>query len=338
MAIYYPSLKINVSSPGSNDVYAGNGLVLFVGKTGATNTAAVSALTNAGTSKYVIPLNPGANTFWFSSTAVKPYMAYLIVRPEGYTSTAVVQIDTGSTVSVPAGGQYSTKYPTTGFIDDLWLDRQQTTSSWLSDIDEFETYEDQKLAQFADITGRNLVYGTGTTIWTSAQAGSRYTCCSRLGFKSNWSTGFATYYTSKPATYTGYTVNVSTTTVNLQIYDGVTGYGSHSISNIRLYAVSTGGTRTALLNKLSASNITPGTTTNVIMDRSTSATIQGVKRLELDFGISVGNGITVIDFECAGYSGQVDYEIGSFLTTVVLSDLQANLTISNGMMFDMQLN
>lgn len=337
MAIYYSSLKINASSPSSNDVYAGSGLCLFVARTGVSASQVVTYLNSATTGKWVIPLNPGSNTFWFPSTSIVPYIAYYVVRPEGYSGPTTTQLSTASTTTIAVSGSWSTKYPTTGFIEDLWADRTHSTTNWIGDIDTFETYEDQDLAQSADITASKLVYGTGTTIWTSAQMGNRYACCSRLGFKSDWSTGFATYYTSKPATYTGYTVNVSTTTVNLQIYDGVTGYGSHGIQSIRLYAVSTGGTRTALLSKLSSNNITPGTVTNVSLDRSTSATIQGVKRLELEFDISIGNGITVIDFECAGYSGQVDYEIGS-LTTVVLSDLQANLTISNGMMFDMQLN
>lgn len=337
MAVYYPSLTISASSPGSMDLYAGNGMSLFVAKTGTTASNAVTYLNSATTSKWVIPLNPGSNTFWFSSTSVVPYIAYYIVRPEGYSGPTTKQLSTATTQTITVGGSWSYKYPTSSFLVDLWGDRQDTTTNWLADITSFESYENMQLCPASSVTNYYMYYGTGNTAWTAAQMGKRYASCANLGFKSNWSTGFATYYTSKPATYTGYTVNVSTTTVTLNIYDGVTGYGSHSIQHITLYAVSTGGTRTQLLTKLGASTIAPGTTTSVSLGRSTAATIQGVKRLELDFEVNVGNGISVIEFECSSYYGQVDYEMGS-LTTVATSDLEANLTISNGIMFDMQLN
>lgn len=242
----YLGLTINASSPGSTDVYAGAGLCLFVAKTGSTASAAVTYVNSATTDKWLIPLNPGANTLWFPSSSTVPYIAYYVVRPEGYSGPSTLQLS-ATTKTIAVSGSWSYKCPTQSFIADLWADRQMSTTSWLADISSFTSYEDMNIIPGADLVNYQMYYGTGTTAWTTSQIGSRYPCCARLGFKSPWSNGFLTYYTEKPAENTGYTITMSSmTTVRMMNSITNSGGGYMHIMNLDIKYVDTydGGTGT----------------------------------------------------------------------------------------------
>lgn len=345
MAVYYPGFSVQIGSPGSSDVFTGEGSYLLLGATGNSATQAASTLTGSGSGfQWRILCKSGTQSFWLVCTRPDPYFACMLVRPEGYTSTVTYQISTGSTPSRTytfGGGPYSKKYVTESYIRDLW-DDQLSSSTFLSDMDSFSSYEDCNLLRAIYTTGissdaiTKLVYGTGTTIWTSSQnIGNRYSAACNLGWKTNWTTVGAVYYTSPPAVNTGYTVTVNASTVNMTVNDEVQGYGTHSMRLIQVYAVTTGGTETLILAKPGATTVSFGLNT-VSLGRQTT-TVNGVKRFKMTFMVNGFNGVGATEFAVGGVGSDVyDYTDGD--VEMYTDDLTSNITISSSGTVDLILS
>lgn len=346
MAVYYPGFSVQIGSPGTSDVFTGEGSYLLFGATGNTATQAVSTLTGSGDGfQWRILCKPGTQSFWLlCDSRPDPYFACMLVRPEGYTSTVTYQITTGNTPSKTytfGGGPYSKKYITESYIRDLW-DDSLSSSAFLSDMDSFSSYEDCNLLRAIYTTGissdaiTKLVYGTGTTIWTSSQnIGNRYAAASNLGWKTNWTTVGALYYTSPPVVNTGYTVTVNSSTVSMTVYDEVQGYGTHSIRLIQVYAVTTGGTETLILSKAGATTLSFGLNT-ISLGRQTT-TVNGVKRFKMAFQVSVFNGVEAVECGVCGFTSDVIQYDGLTTVEMYTDDISGNVTITSSSNVDLTL-
>lgn len=347
MAVYYPCFKVQIGSPGTNDVFTGEGSYLLVGATGNSATQAVGTLTGSSSGfGWRILCKPGTYSYWLlCGSRPDPYFACMLIRPEGYTSAVTYQISTGSTPSKTytfGGGPYSTKYVTESYIRDLW-DDQLSSSTFLSDMDSFSSYEDCNLLRAIYTTGissdaiTKLVYGTGTTIWTSSQnIGNRYSAACNLGWKTNWTTVGALYYTSPPAVNTGYTVTVNSSTVSMTVSDEVQGYGTHSIRQIQVYAVTTGGTETLILSKAGSTTISFGVNT-VSLSRQTT-TVSGVKKFKMTFMVNTFNGVQDLEWGICGNTSEVyPVEDGVVVVEMYTEDISSNVTVSSSGPVDLTL-
>ncbi|MBP5455239.1 MAG: hypothetical protein J6Y37_01920 [Paludibacteraceae bacterium] len=210
----YPCFKLSLGTPGQNFMYLGDGVALYLVATGSTAAIASTNLSNATTNKWVIRSRASATTFWVYSPMNNPYIAVRTLQVNGVSTVRTCQILTGSTATSAAtlsiGGSFGTRYPTEAQIYDLWNDRKtNSTSNWISnDVEAYTSYEDSELCSAQKLSTYSMFYGTGTTQWGTTAMGSRYAVNYCLGFSSAWESGFQTYYTSQPATDSGYTINV----------------------------------------------------------------------------------------------------------------------------------
>lgn len=215
-------------------------------------------------------VEPWANTLWLPCNTAITYVAYYIVRPEGYSGPSTIQLLSSTTKTTTVSGTWSYKCPTTSFLSDLWADRQLSTTNWLANINNFADYENLPLCPGASLASYLLYYGTGTTAWTTAQIGSRYPCCARLGFKPDWANGFYPYYTEEPLP--GYTWTVGTSSPAVIFTNTVPGVSCTLQYLYVAVGYSTNADTTLITLKTQPTTVGVGTSISVPMTRvNTSA-------------------------------------------------------------------